>query len=87
MKKLFSMALIIIFICSMLSSCQSMDNFIELSHTVCINQAFESPELAIEGMENEAKENKALSLGSSCFVGLDNVERPRRTKAYNHNNF
>ena len=62
MKKLLSMALIIIFICSMLSSCQSMDNLIELSNTVCINQAFESPELAIEGMENEARENYSIDL-------------------------
>ena len=56
MKKLFAMALIIIFICPILSSCKAIDNLIELSNTVCINQAFESPELAIEGMENERRE-------------------------------
>ena len=62
MKKFLSISLIIIVICSMLSSCKSMDNYIELSNTVCPNQVFESPELAIKGMESEARENYSIDL-------------------------
>ena len=62
MKKTLSLALIIILICLMLMSCQSMDDFIELSNTVCIDQRFESPQLAIEGMEKEKRDNYSIEI-------------------------
>ena len=62
MKKTLSLALIIILICLMLMSCQSMDDFIELSNTVCIDQRFESPQLAIEGMEKEQRDNYSIEI-------------------------
>ena len=62
MKKRLSITLIIVSLCSMLSSCQSMDDFIERSNMVCIDQTFESPKLAIAGMEKETRDNYSIDL-------------------------
>ena len=37
--------------------------------------------------EDEAQEGKALTLGGSGLVGLDNIHRPGHTEANDHNDF
>ena len=62
MKKILFLLLIIILFFPTLTSCQNMDNFIEYSNMVCIGQTFESPELAIAGMEKEKRDNYSIDL-------------------------
>ena len=62
MRKVLSLIVSMLVMCLLMSSCKSIDEAIELSNIVCIGQTFSSPELAIDGMEQEARENYSVEL-------------------------